>query len=249
MKITLGCKRLFGPFSTLLAPKFGALSLGILALSFAVGCQTPVYSEISDPEDADPDRAKRAKRALPIPASDKNAPQSAPLSANESGMEAGTCRPASTFRSITGEAANPNACRDICRNLMNCMAFTYMAEPAPGEGARCDLKHSIPDAVADSEASPQGCVSWVNPRASAQLARMEAEGLEMRSVRPGENLREFEMDQPDPALCKKACENLMDCAAFTYTRPGYDGEQARCALKTQAEAPITDQDCCISGTK
>lgn len=218
-------------------PTFAAAALILVTLCLSTGCRTGGYSEITSAEDADPQKAS-TPRALPT----SRAP-----TVEDASLEANTCRPGSTFRTITGEAASPESCREICRDLIDCMAFTYLAPP--GEGARCELKHSVPDAQPDAADAAQGCVSWVNPRASAQLARLEAQGFEMRSTRPGESLREFEMNQPDPALCKKACENLRDCAAFTYTRPGYAGEQARCALTTEVNPAQTDQDCCISGTK
>lgn len=219
-------------------------AIALAGVGLAAGCQTPNagHSELSSTEDADSTKAKTA-REIPKPDRTSAAPN------NESTLQAGTCRPGSTFRTITGEAANPQACRDICRNLMNCMAFTYLAEPAPGAGASCELKHSIAERVKDSTAAPKGCVSWVNPRAAQQLARLKSQGLELRSERPGENFREFEMNHPDPSLCQEACQNLRDCAAFTYTRPGYDGETARCALKKQAKAPIGDRECCISGAR
>lgn len=236
MKTFLKCNGGFARF----LPSLGAATLILATLCLAASCRTGGYSEITSAENADPQKANSPRA---IPTSGDGGPQAA----QEVSLQADTCRPGSTFRTITGDAASPDACREICRNLIDCMAFTYLA-PA-GEGARCELKHSVPDAVADSTAAPQQCVSWVNPRASAQLAALEAQGFEMRSARPGDNFREFEMNQPDPALCKEACENLRDCAAFTYTRPGYDGEQARCALTTAVNPQVSDQDCCISGTK
>jgi|SRR5690554_4737819 len=242
MKIFSKCNALLRHQSHRRAPKIGALGLGIVALCFAVGCQSGGYSEITTGENTAPQRG-----TTPRPIKQTTYDTAPAANENEAALEGGVCRPGSTFRTITGEAAQPQACREICRNLMDCMAFTFMSSPT--ETTHCELKHSVPEAMTGPESDPKGCVSWVNPRASARIAQLEAQRFELRSQRPGENLREFAMDQADPALCQKACDNLRDCQAFTYTRPGYDGEQARCALKTEVQAPVADQDCCISGLK
>ena len=47
--------------------------------------------------------------------------------------------------------------------------------------------------------------------------------------RPGQDLRPgFDLERPDPALCKQACERDPNCKAYTYVKPGYQGRNARC---------------------
>lgn len=168
---------------------------------------------------------------------------------NQDELEPGICRMGSDFRVIRGEQASPSSCRDICDRLMDCMSFTYIAGSAEDDAARCELKHSVPPPVEDDPSAPLGCVSWVNPRAERQLALLAEQGFELNSERPGESLREFALDRPDPALCQTACRNLEDCAAFTYFRPENTDGKAHCALKTQALPPAEERDCCISGLK
>lgn len=190
------------------------------------------------------------------------APGSRPRSATTSlDLEPGVCRPGAVFRTIRGADATPQSCAQICDRLMDCMSFTYLngratpgqdaAEPGADKGARCELKFAVPDATADDATNPLGCVSWVNPRARKQIAVYESEGFELRTNRPGGDFRSVTLDKADPRLCQKACQNLIECKAFTYERhinPAGDTTGV-CHLKNEVPAAAPDQDCCISGLK
>lgn len=188
------------------------------------------------------------------------APGSRPRSASTTwDLEPGICRHGAVFRTIRGSGATPQLCANICDRLMDCMAFTYMDKRAlpdadtavADEGARCELKLAVPDPTPDDADHPLGCVSWVNPRARKQIAVYESEGFELRTNRPGADFRSIVLDKADPRLCQKACQNLIDCKAFTYERSTNDFQDTVgvCHLKDEVPEAIHDQDCCISGVK
>lgn len=161
-----------------------------------------------------------------------------------SSLERDVARPGSDYREVAMQTADPVLCKQYCDKQMRCMAFTYL-HPDDTHGPRCRLKHSIPEKVEGEEC----CVSGVNPRAARRIAQLEAQGFELDTDRPGRDFRSFEMQRAEPARCKEACDNLKDCRAFTYVRPGHEGEKAYCHLKNDAPDPVTDKDCCISGLK
>lgn len=66
--------------------------------------------------------------------------------------------------------------------------------------------------------------------------------------RPGNNIKHFLID-PDPAMCQAACDDLAECDAWTYVKPGVQHPQkAQCWLKSKA-SPIRESACCNSGVK
>jgi hypothetical protein len=66
--------------------------------------------------------------------------------------------------------------------------------------------------------------------------------------RMGMNLESFDLSSPDPLICQQACADNPDCKSFTYVKPGYQGTDARCYLKSSVP-DATSNDCCISGVK
>ncbi|MEA2045212.1 MAG: PAN domain-containing protein [Euryarchaeota archaeon] len=72
--------------------------------------------------------------------------------------------------------------------------------------------------------------------------------MENNVDRPGMDYRNFDLSSPDPQLCEQECANDPKCKAFTYVKPGYQGPNARCWLKTGVPDPIPAA-CCISGVK
>jgi hypothetical protein len=173
-----------------------------------------------------------------LPAAEPTAPRDAP------GLEYKSARPGYDYREVALDSPDPVACQQICDGQMRCMAFTYVG-PDADKGPRCRLKHSIPDRVAGQDC----CVSGVNPRAKRRLAQLEEQGFELDTDRPGASFRSFEMDRPEPAACQRACQNLIECKAFTYVRPGHKDDNAHCQLKNEVTDKVADQDCCISGLK
>jgi hypothetical protein len=72
--------------------------------------------------------------------------------------------------------------------------------------------------------------------------------LEENTDRMGMNIGSFDLSSPDPLICQQACADNPDCKSFTYVKPGYQGTNARCYLKSSVP-DATSNDCCISGVK
>lgn len=51
---------------------------------------------------------------------------------------------------------------------------------------------------------------------------------------------------PVPQMCEDICKNDPNCRAWTYVKPGIQGTEARCWLKSNVPA-MTPNNCCISG--
>lgn len=74
------------------------------------------------------------------------------------------------------------------------------------------------------------------------------EGLEPNTDRPGNDYKDFDLEQPDPQLCRKACQDEADCKAFVYVNPGVQADKARCWLKNDVPGKV-ESDCCTAGVK
>ena len=59
------------------------------------------------------------------------------------------------------------------------------------------------------------------------------EGWEWNRDRGGSDYKNFELVGANPGLCEKHCQNEQKCKAWTYVKPGLQGRQAKCWLKTQ----------------
>jgi hypothetical protein len=82
---------------------------------------------------------------------------------------------------------------------------------------------------------------------SVQVPQQQAVTVgEMNIDRPGMNLRNFDLALPDPKLCQNACQQNTACKAWTYVKPGIQGQLARCWLKSGVPAP-RQNNCCVSG--
>ena len=83
---------------------------------------------------------------------------------------------------------------------------------------------------------------------SVSIAQQATLSLEPDTDRPGNNYRNFDLEQPDMDFCLDACQKDPRCKAFTYVNPGVQGPKARCWLK-DAVPPAESSSCCISGVK
>ncbi len=66
--------------------------------------------------------------------------------------------------------------------------------------------------------------------------------------RPGGDYQDYDLSSPNIEICRQACQDDPNCKAFTYVKPGNQGEKARCWLKNIVPQPMTST-CCISGVK
>lgn len=74
--------------------------------------------------------------------------------------------------------------------------------------------------------------------------------IEHNTDRPGGDLSQgFNLQAPDPRLCKAACDKKPDCKAWTYVKPNtIQGPRPRCWLKGSVRG-AQNNDCCTSGIK
>lgn len=72
--------------------------------------------------------------------------------------------------------------------------------------------------------------------------------VEPNTDRGGADYISHDLPAPDPALCRKACDQDPKCRAYTYVKPGVQGPLARCYLKDPAPAARPNE-CCVSGVK
>jgi hypothetical protein len=80
------------------------------------------------------------------------------------------------------------------------------------------------------------------------IALVESFALETNTDRPGMDYSNFDLASANPSLCEQACNADPNCRAFTYVKPGVQGDNARCWLKNSIPA-ATPSDCCVSGVK
>ena len=71
-------------------------------------------------------------------------------------------------------------------------------------------------------------------------------GMEMNTDRPGMDYKDFDLSSPDPTLCENSCQQDQTCKAWTYVKPGVQGQMARCCLKSDVPA-TREGNCCVSG--
>lgn len=66
--------------------------------------------------------------------------------------------------------------------------------------------------------------------------------------RPGQDYKNFDMEDANVNTCEFACTKDAKCKAWTYVKPGIQGPKARCWLKVTNPAARPNT-CCISGLK
>jgi hypothetical protein len=80
------------------------------------------------------------------------------------------------------------------------------------------------------------------------VAIAQSTTTEYGTDRPGLDRYNFDMAQPEPRDCQSVCLIDQTCRAWTFVRPGVQGAQARCWLKSAAPA-AQNNFCCVSGVK
>lgn len=100
-----------------------------------------------------------------------------------------------------------------------------VSQPAPGPGPK-------PDAILN------------------QRDQKASSAVETGVDRPGQDYKNFDLGTSiagfDP--CKSACAADANCKAWTFVKPGVQGPQARCWLKSGVPPPRPNG-CCVSGVK
>jgi hypothetical protein len=80
---------------------------------------------------------------------------------------------------------------------------------------------------------------------SCAMAEMTRED---KTDRPGMDYATLYLDTPDPERCVESCANDDQCKAYTYVKPGVQGDKAHCWLKSGVPDPVSNKDC-VSGVK
>lgn len=157
----------------------------------------------------------------------------------EATAQLGFDRPGADFATFTIRQGDPAVCAQRCDRDRRCRAWSFAYPGHAGPQAVCRLKRSVSARVEDA-----CCVSGV--RGSGVL--MPRRGpVEYGIDRYGGDLRNLEVTpHPQGQTCAAACQGDPRCRAYTYVRPGYQGAQARCYLKSRVTPPRA-KPCCISG--
>lgn len=153
--------------------------------------------------------------------------------------QAGFDRPGGDYTHFDVRNGDPAVCAARCEREGRCRAWSF-SYPAPGGiSAICWLKGQVTTRVENS-----CCVSGVR---GAGVIEPRRDGIEWGIDRIGGDLRQFDVAaDPAGAVCKAACEAEGRCRAWTYARPGYESQSARCFLKGHLTLP-RKRPCCISG--
>ena len=155
-------------------------------------------------------------------------------------------------------------CRRLCQGDDNCRSFTYVEPGLQAAGGMCWLKDGVPE-----PSRAEGCHSGliyertvltipeglfgvyevVETEETTPMEVVEVVGLadlviiqpRMDNVNlPGMDYFNFELPVDDPEMCQMACERDSSCRAYTYIRPGIQGDFARCWLKDAIPDQVTD---------
>ncbi len=86
-----------------------------------------------------------------------------------------------------------------------------------------------------------------------EATSVQVQHFEQNTNRPGNDYRNFDLEQPGPGSlwgaatnCQLTCQNDPRCRVWTYVKPGVQGPKARCWLKDAIPAARANN-CCASG--
>ncbi|MBN8994531.1 MAG: PAN domain-containing protein [Rhizobiales bacterium] len=130
-------------------------------------------------------------------------------------------------------------CFNACQGDANCKAWSLLKGPP----ARCFLKNPAPPPTVNN-----CCISGA--KAAPPPPPPETGGpFEINVARPGGDYIDFASGGANTALlCLGACQTQPACKAWTYVKPGFEGPQSHCYLKTIVP-PAEISNCCVSGVK
>jgi hypothetical protein len=142
------------------------------------------------------------------------------------------------YATFTIRSGDPAVCAARCEREARCLSWAFAFPRSEKTHAVCWLKNKVPPRVED-----KCCVSGVR---GAAVIEPRGGPLEFSIDRFGGDYRNFETpSDATGSACKAACEGDNKCRAWTYMRPGYFGNSARCFLKDKITRP-RPQPCCVS---
>jgi PAN domain len=153
--------------------------------------------------------------------------------------QSGYDRVGGDYLTFTVRNGDPAVCAARCERDSHCRAWSFSYPRTTQTQATCWLKNKVPTPSEDD-----CCVSGVR---GAGVIEPRRGPIEYSIDRPGGDYHSFET-APDSqgTPCKNACTSESRCRAWTYARPGYGAESARCFLKSKITRP-RHKPCCISG--
>jgi hypothetical protein len=134
------------------------------------------------------------------------------------------------------EAASWFVCRNSCGGDSRCQAWTCVRPGVQGPSGRCWLKSRVPALVKNP---------CCNSGSGANIRKADLKA-EDKTDRPGFDINNFTVR--GWKACEAACASEGQCAAWSYVRPGVQGPQARCWIKSRAPNPVVNANV-ISGVK
>jgi len=153
--------------------------------------------------------------------------------------QVGFDRPGGDYIHFDVRNGDPAVCAARCEREARCRAWSFSYPVPVGISAICWLKGQVTTRVENS-----CCVSGVR---GAGVIEPRRDGIEWGIDRIGGDIRQFDVAaDPTGGVCKAACEAEGRCRAWTYARPGYESQSARCFLKGHLTLP-RPRPCCISG--
>lgn len=123
------------------------------------------------------------------------------------------------------QANHFSVCATSCATNAQCRAYTYV-----NSSHTCWLKDSVP-----KRKSNGCCISGVKLMSAA----------EFNVDRPGSNIKPG-FSVVTNSQCESQCVNDTKCRAYTFVKPGIQGESAKCWLKHSKPRKVANG-CCISG--
>ncbi len=135
------------------------------------------------------------------------------------------------------------ACQQACAEEADCKSYTYVKSTDVSTGGHCWLKDSRP-ARRDAQCCDSGVKLGGDRALNIGKGDFDLPGHDYRRLVPrasDENGR--------VSVCRKACGADSRCLAYTYVKPGVQGEEAVCWLKDRAVESGRVSDCCGSGTR
>jgi hypothetical protein len=156
-------------------------------------------------------------------------------------MEYNTNRSGEDYKDLDLNAPDPALCANACMSEARCMAWTYVKPGVQGDNAKCWLKERVPHPTPDDN-----CVSGVGKNRGGDGISSRQYTMEYNTNRAGEDYQDLDLNTPDPELCANACMNEARCRAWTYVKPGVQGDNAKCWLKERVPHPSPDENC-VSG--
>jgi hypothetical protein len=135
------------------------------------------------------------------------------------------------------------SCQAACAEDDNCRAHTYVKSTDVSAGGHCWLKDAQP-ARRDAECCDSGAKLPADDAMNIGKGDFDLPGNDYLRVIPRSANHTGRV-----SMCRKACGADPACLAYTYVKPGVQGNDAACWLKGRVPVSGRTSNCCSSGTR